>query len=1747
MLSVTVSVNGTEPIVSEGFNDKVLDTDKYAFGPPTGYVLGEVTMGRAPVLIELSDGHGLKMTLDPGEGVLVMGTDAHDIGTEPVFVQCLVWTSDPGATVALAALNIGRHDNPDGRMAYTTRKYTDPPEDAELLGTVCAAPSGVMLPAFQAVLSPDAKGPVEIFFDNFEVIPARFPEVSDPIELDPMGDFESGGENLLTGINDVPGDAKIVPTDSGHALQLTTTAEGGAANAGLSPASLSFENKGWLFVQADVISSDPGPNYITLLLTSNKETACVVDYPTRLVTSAKDRLCVGALFKEPLDGLFAAAQNTQLPELPGVPENIVLDNLVVFSHAGDLDPLPVGPDEDSVAAMMLAPEKIRVGNQSSVTVTTVAGKEHTPQSVPVNLSLSKSGGTPVPVFEGTTDAQGHLNASFTVPKLAPGTYKLQLVAEDAEPLSADITVEEGPVLFIETDKPIYKPGQTIQGRVLTLNNALTPLSSPVEVSISDAKAIKIHKETIEANEFGVASFELSLADKLNLGTWTIRAKSSNEEVILDIEVDKYVLPKFDVELKPERDWFLVDEEISGVIEAEYFFGKPVNGTVNIAASRYIGNWDRYASFSGELTDGRVEFTLPPVEYIAGTTGAEGAGTLQLDMVVTDEGGHEERTTTLLRIVDAPVQARMIAESNTIKPGFPLQILLVTETPDGKPTDSSVTLRTTFYGEGYGSISDSRQTVTTENGLRLLEIPVPDKAIAAQIIAELKVDEHTTTATLDLNGAFSPSASFIHIRQEQFGKYKVGDSASFQVRATNPGTIYYDVFASGRTVFSGATSERTIQFRITPEMSPKSKIVAYIINPNNEVAADVLPFEVELSQTDDLNAEFSAEEVLPGESVSLQLKSAGEAMVGLSIVDESVYALSEGRLNLQQVFAELERIFMEPQAETHEENNWWWGVRAEYRGAVDILKSSGLQMVTSKGFLLPEGETSQGPIFWRGGPEEGGGPIPAPVDAGTGVDDKSNQLAEVQRVRQFFPETWLWEPDLLLNDDGSATLDLTAPDSITTWRLHAVSTSERGLGIAEGSVRVFQDFFVEPDLPYAVTRGEEFPLRLQVFNYVDQPQEVRIELKTADFFEALGEVVHTVTVQPSSVASVSIPIRPTKVGLWTLEVIAQSSSRADAIRKEFRVEPEGTRRESITNGIIHEGETIELDGHFPDVPYPRPVPEDDTIKDLIPPDPDLPIGIVPDSGRMRVAITPSLVGQSMNGIDDLLGMPYGCGEQNMMFLAPDIEVLRYLSFTSQLNPEIRAKAEHFINVGYQRQLTYQRNDSSFSAFGQSDEIGSLWLTAFVLSTFSMARDVRTIDDSVLAGAATWIENYQLADGSWEPVGFLHHQEMIGGMKGNYGLTAFVSIALSNYGNGSADVLSKAISYLENNYEGATDNPYVLAIGAYALSVADSPVTNSVLDQLLTLSQTDKNGIYWTPNPVETTAYAGLALMEQNRPEATQALSWLASQRNSLGGFGSTQDTVMAFRALAHAAMLQSRDLNATIEVVLDGETLHTFEVNRENFDVLQVFELPRQGDLELRHNGTGDVTYQLARIYNVWAVDENLPSNGMDLTVEYSADHVAVDDIVDVNVSATFIGHEPVPLEPDGSREPAADEGEKPIIAPRPEPEPTKPIPPDTEPTPEPEPYSSGMIILDISVPTGFATVAESLDSVLDMQKVKRIEHAGRKVIFYVDELASGETIEFTFQVRALFPVKAIVGTSTAYSYYETDLRAEVAGPNIVVE
>lgn len=1345
--------------------------------------------------------------------------------------------------------------------------------------------------------------------------------------------------------------------------------------------------------------------------------------------------------------------------------------------------------------LILAPKTLFSGGESAVTM--AAFNDGQPVVRCVEYTLTNANNKVIPLVQASTSEAGNAVASFEVPDIEEGQYNLTAkpVGSDVE-FTATIQVVRNNPIFIETDKPIYKPGQIIHGRLLTVNNNLLPVEQETMVEIADAKGVKVFKENLTSNEYGVIYFDLPLASELNLGTWKIKATSGSSTSEVDIRVEKYVLPKFDVNISTPKDWSLVSEPVTGSVSAEYFFGKQVEGNVTVDAMRYVGTWEQYATFKSMLKNGSVDFELPEVGYAAGTYGAEGQGSLMLNVTVTDTGGHSEKSTQLLTVAQSPIILKLIPESNSIKPGMPLQVLLVTQDPGGKPLDTEVKITASFTDENYKQ-ETQQDTIKTQNGTYLLTYDVPANANALDLSAE----EQDAYTSVNLNAVYSPSASFIHITQTSEGIPKVGESVTFKVYSTNPGTVFYDVFANGRTVYSATSSESEITIPVTPQMSPTAKVVAYMINPNNEVSADVLPFNVQFDTQVDLSSGFSEEVVQPGDNVTVNFNAGSQAMIGVSIVDESVYALSEGRLNLHQVFSELEKRFMKPLAEAHPTYYWY------QEGAYNVLDNAGMVVMASPELNVPKVEVPQEDMLIDGfggkGMEvamempaaEGAAPAMAPPVPTTGSAEPEQPLAEVQRVRQFFPETWIWEPDLLTDSTGKADLKLNAPDSITTWKLHAVSSGPQGIGISETQLKVFQDFFIDPDLPYAVIRGEQFPVQVQVYNYLDKQQQVFITLKGEDWFQLVGEDKQQVTVAPNSVSSVSFTIRPAQVGTHVIEIIGQTTEKADAVKKDIIVEPEGVTREVIENGILDNASVV-LDA-------------------------SLPFDMVKDSGKILLSFTPSIVAQTISGVDDLLGMPYGCGEQNMMLFSTDVEVLRYLKATGQENPEIRAKAETYIITGYQRELTYRHADGSFSAFGESDEGGSLWLTDFVLSQFSSARDITTIDEDVLKQSADWIESHQQGDGSWESVGFVIHQDMMGGVNGAYALTAYTTLALEEYGNANPEVMAKAQQYLEANMA-SQDDPYALAIGTLALQKLNSSKADEALDKLLAMAKQDEDGTYWgydeapvsTPygydtygiimpsgKNVETTAYATLALIEAKDPTASSSLKWIAVQRNAQGGFSSTQDTVMAFRALMTAAASAGRDIDATVSVMADNTSLNEVRITPHNFDVVQIVEVPvGTQQVTLGIEGEGEVSYQLVQRFNVILPDV-VEQKEIELNVTYDATSVAVDDIVTADVRVKYNGMPGI----------------------------------------EAMANSSGMMIVDIAVPTGFTPVTTSLDALKDNGAITRYEIAGRKVVLYVDEMKVGEELNFTMQLKALFPVKAAAQESKAYSYYNPEVSAEVKG------
>merc|ERR1711994_584989 len=85
-------------------------------------------------------------------------------------------------------------------------------------------------------------------------------------------------------------------------------------------------------------------------------------------------------------------------------------------------------------------------------------------------------------------------------------------------------------------------------------------------------------------------------------------------------------------------------------------------------------------------------------------------------------------------------------------------------------------------------------------------------------------------------------------------------------------------------------------------------------------------------------------------------------------------------------------------------------------------------------------------------------------------------------------------------------------------------------------------------------------------------------------------------------------------------------------------------------------------------------------------------------------------------------------------------------------------------------------NSFSAFGNSDPEGSMWLTAFVVKSFAQSQSFIYIDPKVIAASTTYITKKQKIDGSFPKTGKLHHQDLFGGLSGEVAYTAYVTVAL-----------------------------------------------------------------------------------------------------------------------------------------------------------------------------------------------------------------------------------------------------------------------------------------------------------------------------------------------------------------------------------
>jgi hypothetical protein len=182
--------------------------------------------------------------------------------------------------------------------------------------------------------------------------------------------------------------------------------------------------------------------------------------------------------------------------------------------------------------------------------------------------------------------------------------------------------------------------------------------------------------------------------------------------------------------------------------------------------------------------------------------------------------------------------------------------------------------------------------------------------------------------------------------------------------------------------------------------------------------------------------------------------------------------------------------------------------------------------------------------------------------------------------------------------------------------------------------------------------------------------------------------------------------------------------------------------------------------------------------------------------------------------------------------------------------------------------------------------------------------------------------------------------------------------------------------------AESDIYSKTLVAYAMALDESQGylkrSNELLNELIEVAKDDKPGkLYWkndlastlaSSKDVEVTAYNVLTLIQHDRlPEAQKAIRWLATQRNSRGGFKSTQDTMVALQAMSQYSLKVTQQDNSLHILVSSGSSNYNFDVKESNKLLLRSQKMdlnPTDNKVSVEINGGGCVIVQTLLRYNV---------------------------------------------------------------------------------------------------------------------------------------------------------------------------------------
>jgi len=437
-----------------------------------------------------------------------------------------------------------------------------------------------------------------------------------------------------------------------------------------------------------------------------------------------------------------------------------------------------------------------------------------------------------------------------------------------------------------------------------------------------------------------------------------------------------------------------------------------------------------------------------------------------------------------------------------------------------------------------------------------------------------------------------------------------------------------------------------------------------------------------------------------------------------------------------------------------------------------------------------------------------------------------------------------------------------------------------------------------------------------------------------------------------------------------------------------------------------------------------------------------------------------------------------------------------------------KAEQYINVGYQRLLSFEVKGGGFEWFGNAP--AHKVLTSYGLLEFNDMSQVHAVDPAVIARTQKWLAGLQQKDGTWQKDQGGIAEGIINRQTDALRTTAYITWALAESGYKGPEV-NLALNYLAEHWVDAKD-PYALAVVANAFLSAkpDAPTGGDAIEALAKLAVVDDKSAFWKPTEptftsaqdksadIETTALATYALVKSGRHVdlTNKAIAYLIRSKDSHGSWHTTQATVWSLKALLLSLRKASQQIDATVALTVNGKNAGSFHIGQENYEVVRQVDLREwiaegANDVRITLNGKGSALYQIiSKYYLPWKLVRPPQEDLLSINVDYDRKLLATDDILTAKVQVT-----------------------------------------------NKTALSAEMVVVDLGLPPGFEVQAEDLHNMVEHKKIMKFSIAARQIIIYLDKLSPRAPLELTYRLRAKSPIKAMTPESTVYRYYNPEIKA----------